>query len=167
LLRGAEQEPVADGKQQRQQHDNDVLHHHIFRVSKFLKNCSLKSHVGRQQESTSLDPPHGAEIGIFLTAAGALFTFFGVVLFFDGALLAVGNVGRCEDNSDSHSFFSYLVSSSSLDSRVQSPSSSTRSDSVGPFHFSWEFFWFCAGGPSSALPSKPSASLTSLGQVEI
>jgi len=33
-----------------------------------------------------------AEIGIGLTGMGLLFTMLGVLLFFDGGLLAVGNV---------------------------------------------------------------------------
>jgi hypothetical protein len=33
-----------------------------------------------------------AEIGIGLTGMGLLFTFLGVMLFFDSGLLAVGNV---------------------------------------------------------------------------
>ena len=34
------------------------------------------------------------EIGIGLTAVGIFFTILGVALFFDGALLAVGNVSE-------------------------------------------------------------------------
>ena len=34
----------------------------------------------------------GAEIGIGLTGMGLLFTMLGVLFFFDGGLLAVGNV---------------------------------------------------------------------------
>ena len=38
-----------------------------------------------------------AEIGVALTSFGALFMLLGVILFFDGALLALGNVSFVED----------------------------------------------------------------------
>ena len=40
-----------------------------------------------------------AEIGIGLTGMGLFFTMLGVLLFFDGGLLAVGNVSAFEVES--------------------------------------------------------------------
>lgn len=37
-------------------------------------------------------PPTSAEIGVALTTFGALFMLLGVMMFFDGSLLALGNV---------------------------------------------------------------------------
>jgi len=39
-----------------------------------------------------IDMPRKTEIGVGLTSVGTFFMLLGVVLFFDGALLALGNV---------------------------------------------------------------------------
>lgn len=40
------------------------------------------------------NPVRFLEIGVALTSFGAFFMLLGVILFFDGGLLALGNVGQ-------------------------------------------------------------------------
>jgi hypothetical protein len=49
-----------------------------------LRDCSLFRHFDNILRVT--------EIGVALTSFGALFMVLGVIMFFDGALLALGNV---------------------------------------------------------------------------
>ena len=50
--------------------------------------------VRRSSHASSRSDSDPVEIGVALTSFGVLFMMLGVILFFDGALLALGNVRR-------------------------------------------------------------------------
>jgi len=56
------------------------------------RSKSVVPHSHMSPKSRCLTTPSSTEIGVALTTFGALFMLLGVMLFFDGALLALGNV---------------------------------------------------------------------------
>lgn len=136
----------------------------------------IRSDVGSELDVTFLIP--STEIGMGLTGFGVFFLLFGMMLFFDKALLAIGNVRSAVTPEQHpppvswhmHACFSVHRSSSSLGCPLSSawsgPSgfSSSGTKSRPPVSFLEECWWFCWAGPSSESFWKSTGSSCCLGE---